>query len=466
MFLDSLPESNANSAAPDLASHPHVQPYVARVAISDARETAKHRAREAEHWVRSGAVDFAIDRLERGLDGLVGDADPELSAQLGDRLEAFLEREGRLEDLANRAANRGRNERDDARAIVHLKRSATIRKDKLADVEGARALRIEILARVEDSDTLHAVVDDARERGDHAEALDHLRRLEKIATTDRDRVKIALAEAALLADPIGDVAGALAKYRDVLAKDDHCLPAWRAVAELEAKGSNTSEAAKALTAALALAETAEEKAEVGRALGVAEESLGNVAAAIDAYEAVVAADEGDFDATGKLRALCEQAGRWTRVVELLDAQIEAEVDEDEIAVLEARKAEVVADELDKPEDALRGLASFSAGGSAVARKTAIAIADRHGADAQLGGQLLAWSRGSKGPEAQRLLGEAFDRFVRGDQSDRALEIAPELLRTPKAKDDKFLEGLEAIAISAKSVELVLEAHDRRAAIAA
>jgi outer membrane protein len=43
VFLDSLPESNANRAAPDLASHPHVQPYVARVAISDARETATTR---------------------------------------------------------------------------------------------------------------------------------------------------------------------------------------------------------------------------------------------------------------------------------------------------------------------------------------------------------------------------------------------------------------------------------------
>ena len=96
--------------------------------------------------------------------------------------------------------------------------------------------------------------------------------------------------------------------------------------------------------------------------------------------------------------------------------------------------------------------------------TALAIADRHGAHAQVGGQILAWARTTSGSEGQRLLGEAFDRFMRGGAQDRALEIAPDVLRTPRGKDLGFLEAVEPVAAEARALELVLEVHDRRSGL--
>ena len=43
VFLDSLPAAAATGRTPDPSLHPHVQPYVARVSISDAREAATAR---------------------------------------------------------------------------------------------------------------------------------------------------------------------------------------------------------------------------------------------------------------------------------------------------------------------------------------------------------------------------------------------------------------------------------------
>src|SRR5262249_64605 len=166
----------------------------------------------------------------------------------------------------------------------------------------------------------------------------------------------------------------------------------------------------------------------------------------------------------KLRELSERAEKWPRVLELLDLQIEVEGDDDEIAILASRKAEVLADHMNQVDEALRGLALYTGAGSDTARMSALAIAHRHAAHAQIGGQILAWGRTTPGPEGQRLLGEAFDRFIKGGAVDRALEIAVDVLRTPRGKDIGFLEEVERISMGVRNADLVLEVHDRRAAL--
>jgi hypothetical protein len=423
-------------------------------------EQAALRATEADYLVRNGDGGAAIDRLEQAVALMPGDDD------LAAKLEQQLDAEGRFDDLAAFLVKRAEDTKDEAKSIALLKRCAAFRRERLSDADGARSLLQRIVETKEDAEALGLLVDDAIARNEAQDATGYLRRLEKIATTKEDRVKIALREAGLLAEAVGDVEGALARYREILSGlDDACREALQAIADMEEARENFAAAADALERELELAAAGEEKATVARRLGeIYVDKTRELGKALAAYEVVVREDPEDFAALHKLRELSERAEKWPRVVELIDTQIEVEGDDEEIAVLASRRAEILADQLGKVEDALRDLAPYTAAGSDVARAAALQIADRHEAHAQIGGQILAWARTTQGPEGQRLLGEAFDRFVRGGVTERALEIAQDVLRTPRAKDAAFLERLEPLATAAKNLELVLEAQDRRAAL--
>jgi hypothetical protein len=418
------------------------------------------RSTEADYLVRAGDAKAAVERLELALE-----IAPEDEA-LATKLEQLLEQEGRFDDVAALLEKRADGAKDEAKSIALLKRCAAFRRERLADPNGARDLLLKIVGTKEDAEALGALVDDAIERGEAQAATAYLRRLEKIATTKEDRLKIALREAGLLADAVGDVDGALSRYREILTGlDENCREALQAIADMEEARENFAAAADALERELELANAGDEKATVGRRLGeIYVDKTHELGKAIAAYEVVVKEDGEDFAALSKLRELSERAEKWPRVVEIIEAQIDVEGDDEEIASLAGRRAEILADQLGKVEDALRDLAPYTAAGSDVARAAALAIADRHEAHAQIGGQILAWARTTQGPDGQRLLGEAFDRFVRGNVEDRALEIAPDVLRTARAKDQAFLERLEPLAVAAKNLDLVLEVHDRRASL--
>ena len=61
-----------------------------------------------------------------------------------------------------------------------------------------------------------------------------LRRLEKVAADGPERARIALREAELVADGLGDVDTAVARYERILAElDSRCRPALQAIADLQ-----------------------------------------------------------------------------------------------------------------------------------------------------------------------------------------------------------------------------------------
>lgn len=426
----------------------------------DAKGQAKLRAVEAQYLLKSGDGSSAVVRLEQAVELAPDDDD------LAARLESLYEQEGRLEDLGAFLVRRAEGASEQAKALSLFRRAAQFRREQLRDVDGARELLERIVERTEDPDALSMLADDAVARDDAQVAIGYLARMEKLAETKADKTRVALRQASLLADAIGDVDQAVSRYRAVLDQlDENCREALQAIADLEEARDRYPEAADALERDLELAAHGEEKANIARRLGeIYVDHTHELGKSLAAYETVVREDPDDFAALQKLRELSERGEKWPRVVELLDAQIEVEGDDEEIALLAGRKAEILADQLGRVEDALRGLALYTAQGSDAARAAALAIADRHAAHAQMGGQILAWARTTPGSDGQRLLGEAFDRFVRGAAVERALEIAPDLLRTPRGKDVKFLEDLEPLAITAKSGDLVLEIHDRRAAI--
>lgn len=425
----------------------------------DPKAQAKLRATEADYHLRGGDPGSALVRLEQACELSPGDL------ELAERLEQFYEQEGRLDDLAAFIVRRAEQTKDGKESIALFKRASTFRRERLTDPDGARDLLLRVVSSSEDFEALSMLADDAAAREEHNEAIKYLARLEPLAEDKAAKIRLGLRQAALLSDGVGDVDAAVASYHRVLDKlDENCREALQAIADLEQARERYPQAADALERDLELAGAGEEKANIARRLGeIYIDHTRELGKSLAAFETVVREDPEDFAALQKLRELCERAEKWPRVLELIDAQIEVEGDDDEIASLSARKAEILADHMHEPAEALRSLAPLTMAGSDVARATAMAIADRHKADAQIGGQILAWARTTPGPEGQRLLGEAFDRFVAGGAQDRALEIAPDVLRTPRGKDASFLASLEPLALGAKLTELVLEIHDRRGA---
>ncbi len=423
----------------------------------DPGKQALLRATEAEYILRSGDPQTAIARLEQAIDLAPRDEN------LADKLERMYEQEGRLDDLAGYLVRRAEGTTDQEQSLALLRRAAVFRRERLTDPDGARDLLLRIVGSTEDRDALSQLAEDASTRDDHASALKYLARLEALATDRAEKTKIALRQAQITADGIGDVDGAIERYKVILdTLNENCREALQAIADLEQARDRYPQAADALERDLELASAGEEKANIARRLGeIYIDHTRELGKSLAAYETVVREDPEDFAALHKLRELSERAEKWPRVLELLDQQIEVEGDDDEIASLTARKAEVLADHTGQVDEALRTLAPFTAGGSDVARAAALAIADRHKADAQIGGQILAWARTTGGTDGQRLLGEAFDRFVAGKAFDRALEIIPDVLRTPRGKDPAFLEQAEKLAVDARSTELALEVQDRR-----
>lgn len=427
----------------------------------DGNAQAKLRALEADYLIRAGDASSALLRLEQAIDLAPGDE------ALADRLEQTYEQEGRLDDLGAFLVRRAENDKDKARSVERYKKAAQFRRERLEDPDGSRELLLRVVEASDDEGALSMLADDAAARDDHEGAIKYLERLEPLAQDRPARVRIALRKAQITADGLGDVDAAVSRYRAILdSLDENCREALQAIADLEQAREHYPEAADALERDLELAQAGEEKANIARRLGeIYIDHTRELGKSLAAYETVIREDSEDFAALQKLRELCERAEKWPRVIELLDQQIEVEGDDDEIATLTARKAEVLADHLGQVEEALRTLAPYTAAGSDVARATALAIADRHKADAQIGGQILAWARTTGGAEGQRLLGEAFDRFLAGNARDRALEIAADVLRTPRGKDAQFLEQVEELAQNARALELVLEIHDRRGAMA-
>jgi len=425
----------------------------------DPTAQARLRATEAEHLLRAGDAQSAVARLEQAVEAMPNDD------ELAGRLEQMYESEGRLDDLGAfivRRADRSEGEKQ----LFLLKRAAQFRRERLTDPDGAREMLMRLVAKVEDPESLSMLVDDAIERNESTAAIEFLRRLYATAQNNEERTRIALREASLLADAVGDVDSAVQRYRQILdSLDENCRDALQAIADLEEAREHFPEAADALERDLELAAPGEEKANIARRLGeIYVDHTHELGKSLAAYETVMREDPEDFAALQRLRELSERAEKWPRVVELLDVQIEVEGDDEEIATLVSRKAEIIADHVGQVEEALRELAPFTAAGADVARMTALAIADRHGAHAQVGGQILAWARTTSGSEGQRLLGEAFDRFVRGGAKDRAMEIATDVLRTPRGKDQAFLDQLEPLAVDERTLELVLEIHDRRSSL--
>jgi hypothetical protein len=386
---------------------------------SDSKQRAAHLARAAEHLGRAGKDDGVIARLEQAID-----LDP-TNDPCAERLNERYTSASRWSELVELLTKRGDRLRDAAQRIAVRRRAANLCAQQLSDKEAACKMWGKVLEDGDDREALENLVEDAIERGEFTEATTLLRRLSNTAVDADERTLIALREAELLAERLGNVDAAVARYEEILA--DLSDPA--------------------------------ERAEIGRRLARLCEQLDDSKSAIRALEVVHEADSGDLDVLDRLCNLCEKTTQWERVAELLVERIELEVYGSEASTLTYKLANILATKLDRGFEALAALTELADQGDAAIRAAYIELGDRLGWKWDVATKLVDWWLDAN-PSAQRTahLRGAFDRFIEVGRDQDALRLGVELARAEGA-DRRLAEQLEQLAVKMNELEALSTAHD-------
>src|SRR5262249_25491434 len=157
----------------------------------------------------------------------------------------------------------------------------TLYATRLNDKERAREQWLKVLEDGDDREALEKLIDYAVEREDHTEAATLLRRLGNIAVDKADAARIALREAELLAEGVGDVDQPTVGYESILSDlDPTCRPALQAIADLQEARENLNAAADALERELKLVADPIERGQIAARLARLYEQLDDPKSAI------------------------------------------------------------------------------------------------------------------------------------------------------------------------------------------
>ncbi len=420
----------------------------------DPKAQAQHYARAGDLLAKSGDKDGALQRLE-----LAADLDPiadEYATALVDRYTT----DESWTKLVQHLAKRGDRITDRAKRVGLRTQAATLYSTKLNDKEGAREQWLKVLEDGDDREALEKLIDYAVEREDHTEAATLLRRLGNIAVDKADKARVALREAELLAEGVGDIDTAISRYESILAElDPTCRPALQAIADLQEARENLAAAADALERELKLVADPIERGQIAARLARLYEQLDDPKSAIRALEIVRKADLEDFDALTRLCELCERTEQWDRVAELLAQRIEVEADEAEAATMTKKLGGILADKLDRGDEALGALTELADQGDAGVRAAYIELGDRLGWKGIVAQKLVEWWFEAKhGAERTTQLRGAFERFVEVGRDQDAARVAIEVIRS-KGGDRALAERLEDLAIKTSDHDALSFAHD-------
>ena len=168
--------------------------------------------------MRAGRPDEALERLEQATE-----LDP-LERRLRERARRALQRSR----TAWTSSSRSSRSAAIASPIAASARTSAARpptsREALQDKELARELWLKLLEDGDDREALERLVDDAVEREDHTEAATLLRRLGQNTVDKAEKARVALREAELLAEGVGDVDTAISRYERILSELDSDVP--------------------------------------------------------------------------------------------------------------------------------------------------------------------------------------------------------------------------------------------------
>jgi tetratricopeptide (TPR) repeat protein len=421
---------------------------------AEPKAKAEHLARGADYLGRAGDDPGALANLERAMD--LDPANETYSNQLVEQhrsAERWTELVAVLTKRADTTSDRGVR-------VSARKQAGAVYAGNLLDKDAARAVWHKVLEDSEDTETIESLVADASEREEFTEATILLRRLEA-ATPDRaGKVRVALREAEMLAEGVEDVDAAVTRYERIFSElDPSCRPALQAIADLQEARDKHAEAAGALEKELKLVTDAAERVQIGGRLASLYERLDDPKNAAQALEVVCKADPEDFDSLAKLSDLCERIEKWDRVAELLAARIEVEADEAEMSLLTRKLSGVLADKLNRGDEALATLTEMADQGDADLRVAYVDLGDRLGWRGIVATKLVEWWLEAKpGPERLTHLRGAFDRFNDVGRNEDAVKIGCEIVRS-KGADGSLAKEIERLAIKTKNLDAIAIAQD-------
>jgi tetratricopeptide (TPR) repeat protein len=435
----------------DRATHSAVQrAYLA----TDTKQQAQLFARGADYAGRAGDEAGVLGNLERAAD--LDPTSEEYTQLLSDRYTTAA----RWSDLVQLLVKRADRLADRAKRVAVRRQAATLYATQIGDKEAAREAWLKILDDGDDKEALERLVDDAVEREDHTEATTLLRRLGNTVVDRAERARIALREAELLADGVGDVDTAIARYEWILGElDATSRPALQAIADLQEARDNQAAAADALERELKLVADAGERAQIAGRLARLYEQLDDLKNAIRALDMVRKADPEDFDALTRLCELCERTEQWDKVAELLAQRIEVEADDAEMSVLTKKLASILADRLDRGDEALAALTELADQGDASVRAAYVELGDRLGWRGIVATKLVEWwFEAKQSAERTANLRGAFDRFAEVGREADAVRVACEIVRS-KGADRLLAERLEGLSLKTSDLDALAIAHD-------
>ncbi len=422
--------------------------------VGDSKQKAALFGRAAELLSKAGDEAGALAKLEQATD--LDPTSEEFATQIRERYVAAE----KWPELVEYLARRGDRLTDRTKRVALRREAATLYAGRMNDKDAAREQWLKVLEDGDDREALEKLIDGAVEREDHTEASTLLRRLGNIAVDKADKARVALREAELLAEGVGDVEMAIARYEAVLSDlDPTCRPALQAIADLQEARDNPAAATDALERELKLVADATERGQIAGRLARLYEQLDNPHAAIRALDIVRKADLDDFDALARLCDLCERTEQWDRVGELLALRIEVEADEADASMMTRKLAMILADKLDRGDEALAVLTELADQGDASLRQAYVELGDKLGWKGIVAQKLVEWWFEAKhGQERIANLRGAFERFAEVGRDQDAVRVAVEIVRA-KGADSKVAERLETLAVKTGDLEALETAHD-------
>jgi tetratricopeptide (TPR) repeat protein len=428
--------------------------YQRGLLTGDLKQQAACYARAADYLTRANRPVEALVRLEEATE-----FDP-LNDDYANLLVARYSQADSTDKLVEFLTTRGDRLTDRSKRINIRREAAMLCATRLQNKELARELWLKLLEDGDDREALERLIDDAVEREDHTEAATLLRRLGQNTVDKAEKARVALREAELLADGVGDIDTAVARYELILSDlDPTCRPALQAIADLQENRNSLGEAADALERELKLVADVQERGQIAARLARLYEKLDDPRNAIRALDLVRKADLEDFDALTRLCELCEITEQWGRVAELLVERIEIEADDQEIVELTTKLASILADKLDRGDEALGALTDLADQGEPSVRKAYIELGDKLGWKGIVASKLKEWWFDSRhGTERTAALRGAFERFADVGRDADAVTVAIELVRT-KGADRKLAEHLEELSVKTGDLDALAVAHD-------
>lgn len=281
--------------------------------------------------------------------------DDPLSDRIAERLEELAASTGNWEELVADDAERAvaLEETDPVAACEQWVKVGRLYVDKLGNIDQGIASTRRALAI--DGDHLEALqlLSELQERAEAwFDLVETLGRRADLEPGLDERVELRLAVGDVFENRLDQPAAATASFRAALDEDPTCILALVSLERLLRRAEQWPELVEVLGRLLELrddtAERVRLKLEIAEVLA---DQLDDTQAAIDAYEEIRELDPDNADALAGLEKLYERANESERYMDVLEAQLDTDPDDDRRARLYGRLASVWENDFERPERA-------------------------------------------------------------------------------------------------------------------